>query len=66
MGRLFFSENWRIADCSFDMSRSRHSYRRYEGEKLYHLEKTLRKYRLKVPLDKVIEEQEAAAEEGAA
>jgi hypothetical protein len=48
------------------MSRSRHSYRRYEGEKLYHLEKTLRKYRLKVPLDKVIEEQEAAAEEGAA
>lgn len=48
------------------MSRSRHSYRRYEGEKLYHAEKALRKYRLKVPLEQVIAEQETAAEEGAA
>jgi hypothetical protein len=44
------------------MSRSRHGYRRYEGEKLYHLEKTLLKYRLKEPLVKVIAEQEAAVE----
>jgi hypothetical protein len=48
------------------MSRSRHGYRRYEGEKLYHLEKTLRKYRLKEPLDKVIAEQEATVEVDAA
>lgn len=48
------------------MSRSRHSYRRYEGEKLYHLEKTLLKYRLRVPLEKVIAEQEAAVEADAA
>lgn len=48
------------------MSRSRHSHRRYEGEKLYHLENTLRKYRLKEPLVKVIAEQEATVEADAA
>jgi len=48
------------------MSRSRHSFRRYEGEKLYHLEKTLAKYRLKVPLEKVIAEQVAGEEVEAA
>lgn len=44
------------------MSRSRHGYRRYEGEKLYHLEKTLAKYRLKMPLAKVIAEYDATME----
>ena len=44
------------------MSRSRHKVNRWVCEKYINLEKTAFKYRLRVPLEKVIEEHVAATE----